>query len=281
MHRLPRYALGMVLPATDTELARRLLRYAVIAALAALAVSILSVWFGGLRLLPTVIRNLPYGLLLSVLTTAAAGLITNLAVIVTGRWPSPARWAVYLAGFVVAAVIGTFLTPLIFHLGGQFPRRAVWINFQETIRGTIPVTLAVGSLIMLTHGWHARLKAVEQSVQTRQEKDDRPRRLASRLGGKVEFVDVGHVSHIYAQDKLTYAVTPGRHHPLDQSMFELERVLPQDAWVRIHRKTLANIAFVNGVKTDPFGRLFVRLNDGTELRVARERAAKVRTRLGL
>lgn len=263
---------------SDEDLSARLKRYAFITVGAAALVSTLTVWFGGPELLPTVLRNLPFGLLLSALITGAAAVITNLAIRATQGWPGAARWAVYLTGFVVAALIGAFLTPLIFHLGGVFPRRAVWINFEQNIRSVIPITLGVGTLVMLSHNWHARLRTVEEKVKASQAPAT-PVRLPSRLGGKVEFVDCGQVSHIYAQDKLTFAVAPARTYPLDLTMRELEARLPADGWLRLHRKTLVNKAAVKALRTDGLGRLFVRLADDTELPVARSRTAQVRAGL--
>lgn len=90
------------------------------------------------------------------------------------------------------------------------------------------------------------------------------------------------VTHFYAQDKLTFAATAGKHHALDLSIAELERKLPPRNWVRIHRSTLLNVDAVKELHSWLGGKLLVRLKDGkTELQVARERAADVKTKLGL
>jgi two-component system LytT family response regulator len=107
-------------------------------------------------------------------------------------------------------------------------------------------------------------------------------RIPSRIGERVEFVDVSQVTHFYAKDKLTFAVCRGKDHVLDLSIAELEQRLPPKRWLRIHRSTLLNLDAVKELHTWFGGRLLVRLKDGkTELQVARERAAAVRTRLGL
>jgi two-component system LytT family response regulator len=106
-------------------------------------------------------------------------------------------------------------------------------------------------------------------------------RVASRIGDRVEFVDIADVTHFYAKDKLTFAVTPAKHHAIDLSIADLETRLPPQRWVRIHRATLLNIDAVKELYTWFGGKLVVRLKDGTELQVARDRAADVRARLGL
>jgi two-component system LytT family response regulator len=107
-------------------------------------------------------------------------------------------------------------------------------------------------------------------------------RVASRVGDRVEFVDVAQVSHFYAKDKLTFAVTAAKHYALDFTIAELEQKLSQQHWVRIHRSTLLNVDAVKEIHTWFGGKLLVKLKDGrTELPVSRERAAEVKARLGL
>jgi two-component system LytT family response regulator len=106
-------------------------------------------------------------------------------------------------------------------------------------------------------------------------------RVASRAAGRVEFVDVADVSYFYAKDKLTFAVTGTKHHALDLSLAELERRLPPGGWLRIHRATLLNMSAVASLHGWFGGKLLIRLKDGADLPVARERAAEVRAKLGL
>ena len=107
-------------------------------------------------------------------------------------------------------------------------------------------------------------------------------RVTSRVRDKVEFVVVAEVTHFYAKDKVTFAATAGKHHILSLTIAELEQRLDPRRWVRIHRSTLLNVDAVKELYTWFGGRLMVRLKDGrTELQVARERAAEVRSRLGV
>lgn len=110
-----------------------------------------------------------------------------------------------------------------------------------------------------------------------------PARLPSRIGEKVEFVDLHHVSHFYAADKLTFAVTSQKEYVIDQSIAQLETRLDPEAWFRIHRSTLLQLAFVQELHDFVGGRLLVRLKDDrkSELQVARERAAELKKRLGI
>jgi two-component system LytT family response regulator len=107
-------------------------------------------------------------------------------------------------------------------------------------------------------------------------------RVASRKGGQVEFIEIGKVTHFYAEDKLTFAATEAKVYALDLSISELEQKLLPKQWIRIHRSTLLNIDAVKELRSWFGGKLLVKLKDGkTELQVARERAAEVKRKLGL
>jgi two-component system LytT family response regulator len=106
-------------------------------------------------------------------------------------------------------------------------------------------------------------------------------RVASRVGDRVEFIELSLVSHFYARDKLTFAAAANKHHAIDLTIAELEAKLDPARWIRIHRSTLLNLDHVKELFTWFGGKVLVRLRDGqTELAVARERAAEVRSKLG-
>jgi two-component system LytT family response regulator len=110
-----------------------------------------------------------------------------------------------------------------------------------------------------------------------------PERLPARLGDKVQFVELARVTHIFARDKLTFAAEGDREHCLDATIAELERRLDPERFVRIHRATIVNLAYVHELHAWFAGRMLLRLKDDrkTELAVARDRVAHLKQRLGL
>jgi len=106
-------------------------------------------------------------------------------------------------------------------------------------------------------------------------------RVASRTGERVHFVDVADVTHFYAKDKLTFAATAAKHYVLDLAIADLEPRLDPRHWLRIHRSTLVNIGAIRDIHTWFAGKAIVRLKDGTELPIPRERVADVKAKLGL
>ena len=108
-----------------------------------------------------------------------------------------------------------------------------------------------------------------------------PERIASRLGDRIQLVELDRITHFIAEDKLTYAVTAERSYVVEPSIAELEQRYARAGFFRIHRATLVRVSAIAELASTADGTR-VRLGDGrTELPVARERARALRDRLGL
>lgn len=123
------------------------------------------------------------------------------------------------------------------------------------------------------------LKQITESL--RAENARYPERIASRLGDRIRFIDLKEVTHFYAEDKLTYAVSDGKAHSIDHTIAELERNLDPKQFFRIHRSTIVNLAWIKEVTSLPGGMLNIRLKDmqSTGLTVARDRAREFKLRM--
>jgi two-component system LytT family response regulator len=107
-------------------------------------------------------------------------------------------------------------------------------------------------------------------------------RVASRVGERTTVLDVARITHFFAKDKLTFAVSSGREHVIDFTMAELDTLLDARRFVRIHRRTIVNVSSVREIYPGVDG-LLVRLKDdgNTELSVARDRVRELKERLGI
>jgi two-component system LytT family response regulator len=110
-----------------------------------------------------------------------------------------------------------------------------------------------------------------------------PDRVASKVGEKIEFVDLEQVTHFFAADKLTFAATPVKNYAVDYTIQELEQKLEPARFVRVHRATLVNVAHVQELHSWFAGGMMVRLKDPkhTELKVSRDRVRALKERLGI
>ena len=107
-------------------------------------------------------------------------------------------------------------------------------------------------------------------------------RVASRVGERTTVLEVARITHFFSKDKLTFAVFGGREHAVDYSLNELEERLDSRRFVRIHRASIVNLAFVGELYPGIDGTI-VKLKDEqkTELGVARDRVRDLKERLGI
>jgi two-component system, LytTR family, response regulator len=107
-------------------------------------------------------------------------------------------------------------------------------------------------------------------------------RIASRVGERTTVLETARITHFYAKDKLTFAATNGHEHVIDYTIAELEEQLDTRRFVRIHRATIVNVAFVQELYPGVDG-LLVRLRDDgkSELAVARDRVRGLKEHLGI
>jgi len=108
-----------------------------------------------------------------------------------------------------------------------------------------------------------------------------PERIASRLGDRIQLIELDRITHFVAEDKLTYAMTVERSYVVEPTIAELEQRYARAGFFRIHRATLVRLSAIAELTSTADGTR-VRLGDGrTELLVARERARALKDRLGL
>jgi two-component system LytT family response regulator len=115
-------------------------------------------------------------------------------------------------------------------------------------------------------------------------KEDSIERIASRIGTKVQILDVNEITHFFAEDKLTYANTiDGKNFPLDDSLNKLEEKLDSKTFLRVHRSTVVNLNFIEEVHGWFSGRILIRLKDSkkTEIIVARNRVKILKKIIGI
>jgi two-component system LytT family response regulator len=123
----------------------------------------------------------------------------------------------------------------------------------------------------------------ELAASLRGERAGYPRRIASRTGERIVFLDLDSVTHFLARDKLTYALVNGREHCIDQSIAELERRLDPERFLRVHRSALVNVDWIQEVNSWFAGRVLLLLKDSqhTQIPVARDRVRALKSRLGV
>jgi two-component system LytT family response regulator len=123
----------------------------------------------------------------------------------------------------------------------------------------------------------------ELAASLRGERADYPRRIASRVGERIQFLDLDAVTHFQAHEKLTYAAANGRQHCVDQTIAELEQRLDPARFLRVHRSALVNVDWIQEVNSWFAGKVILSLKDPqrTQIPVARDRVRFLKSRLGI
>jgi two-component system LytT family response regulator len=132
---------------------------------------------------------------------------------------------------------------------------------------------------------HARpdIRDLARAVAAQLSPGRRLERIASKVGERITLLDAARISHFFSRDKLTFAAANGREHVIDFTLGQLEQRLEPRRFVRIHRATIVNVAFVQELDAWVDGGVIVRLKDEkkTELSVARDRVRELKETLGI
>jgi len=141
---------------------------------------------------------------------------------------------------------------------------------------------AIAKLDRMRGGSRPDLRAIVEEVAASLQKRE-PERIATRSGERIQLIDLSRITHFFAQDKLTFAAAGGKQFCVDYTIAELEERLNRKNFVRIHRATLVNVAWVQEIDAWFDGGVLVRLRDDkhTELPVARDRVRALKDRLGV
>ncbi len=104
------------------------------------------------------------------------------------------------------------------------------------------------------------------------------RRLPVRHRREVKLLELDEVPIVFSRDRLVLARSGGHEYLVDYTLQELERRLPTDRYLRVHRGALVNVDAIESYGGED-GVLVLRLRDGTRVEVSERRAAEVRRRL--
>jgi DNA-binding LytR/AlgR family response regulator len=108
-----------------------------------------------------------------------------------------------------------------------------------------------------------------------------PQKLAARRGKRIVLLSPKEVVRASIDDKLVFLHTSSERFLTDRTVAELEAMLAPAGFFRISRGELVNLEYVRELIPWFSGTARIRLTDGQELDVSRERARELRSAMGL
>ena len=128
-----------------------------------------------------------------------------------------------------------------------------------------------------------RIRELEEVVANLRASGDSARphmaELWVRASGEYIRIKPENIGHVSAERDYVRLHADGQSYLYNENLATLERLLPPQQFLRIHRSTMVRIDAVERVKSGQFHSLVAVLNDGTELRVGRTYTAAIRARL--
>ena len=121
---------------------------------------------------------------------------------------------------------------------------------------------------------------VEHLRQLLQDAKERPRRLAVRRQKRIVLISPREILYAAMEDKLTFLVTERDRLLYEHTLTELESSLDERDFFRISRSALVNLDKVQELIPWLSGTWRIRLRNGVELEVSRERGKQLKKRLG-
>jgi two-component system LytT family response regulator/two-component system response regulator LytT len=97
-------------------------------------------------------------------------------------------------------------------------------------------------------------------------------RLAGRRGKRIIVLNISEVTHLGIDDKLVFAYAGKERYLVEKTVGQLDDMLQGAGFYRISRGELVNLAHVRELLPWFSGTYRLKLNDGTELDVSRDRA---------
>jgi two-component system, LytTR family, response regulator len=105
------------------------------------------------------------------------------------------------------------------------------------------------------------------------------RRLMVKSSGRILFIRPEEIDWVAAERDYVCIYNAGKKHLIREKISEMERNLPNNRFLRIHRSTIVNIERIRELHPMCYGEYAVVLNDGTRLVMSRSYRGRVLNRL--
>ncbi len=106
-------------------------------------------------------------------------------------------------------------------------------------------------------------------------------KLPVKLGNKISFINMDGIKYILASGYYAEIYTNDKRHLLRESLTKLNSELNSKIFIRIHRSTIINVNYVQGIISSKFGKVDVKMNDNEVFSVSKNFKKDFLTKMGI
>ncbi len=129
---------------------------------------------------------------------------------------------------------------------------------------------------------HNYLEALQKLLTTLQgKKTSYISRIAVQKGNRIILVNVHDISYITVEDKLVFVHTGAGRFLINKTVYEIAQNLSAEGFFQINRSMIINLEYLVEIIPWFSGTYKLKLHDGKELPLSRERAPRLKEALGL
>ncbi len=185
-----------------------------------------------------------------------------------------------LDGFDVMELVGREVNVIFVTAYDKYALRAFEVHAVDYLLKPFSLERLADALqrARLKLGGQQRLPAAELAADARPP-GSRIERVLIRDGSQVHVISVGKIDYIEAQDDYVCYHSEGKHYLKQQTLGEVEKLLDESRFVRIHRSYILNVERLSKLELHGKDSHTAILRDGTRLPVSRSGYSRLSTLL--
>ena len=127
--------------------------------------------------------------------------------------------------------------------------------------------------------FHRALKRAKERIAHARKQPRQAGRLAVKSAGAVLFLEISEIDWIEASDYYSCLHVGAKTHLLRRSIAELDDLLDQKLFCRIHRSTIVQLDRIRALQVNASGEYDALLTDGTNVRLSRRYRKQLQSRM--
>jgi len=121
---------------------------------------------------------------------------------------------------------------------------------------------------------------IQEFANQVKEETEEIERIFVKTGSRIDVVPVDEIVHIESEDDYVEIFTPKGKFLKKETMNYLEKVMPKDTFVRVHRSSIINLNHIQKIEKYGKDSSMVILKDGSRVNVSKSRIKDLRNQLG-